>query len=294
MVNDAAAIDFRHDDVGDHQADMALKFVGRFNGFHAVTGLEHAVAAVFKILGRGIAEIVFIIHQQDGFVALQIDAFLALDIRRFQLGAGNERQVDVEGGTNLQFRVNRNMPAALLDDSINRGEAQSGAVFLGGKEWFEDARFDFRIHARAAVGDRKQHILPRGHLGRAAMADVVFHVNGQGAAVGHGVARIGREVQNHLLELSLVGIHQAKIGLGMNNHLAFRAQQAMNHAVYFRHHRGDVEQFGCHDLATAEGQELFGQRGCFLGSDDNFFGFGALRFVGGVKFQKLSIAANDA
>src|SRR5215471_13058036 len=60
------------------------------------------------------------------------------------------------------FAVHRNRPAALLHNSIDRREPQSGALslLLGGEERFKNAGLDFRRHAAAVVAHRQPDILP--------------------------------------------------------------------------------------------------------------------------------------
>ena len=93
----------------------------------------------------------------------------------------------------------------MLDDSVHGGEAQTGtgASSLGGEERLEQPGFDLIGHADTVVADRELDVFAR-HQGRVTLG--VLGVNGgvaaldeQATAVGHGVARVGREVEQYLL-----------------------------------------------------------------------------------------------
>ena len=82
----------------------------------------------------------------------------------------------------------------------------SGLVVKNGSNALLD---HLRRHAGAGIADRQHHVLSRGHLGmRRGVGIVEMRVrrfDGQLAAVRHRIARIDREIEQHVLEL--VGVH---------------------------------------------------------------------------------------
>src|SRR5471030_2261100 len=73
------------------------------------------------------------------------------------------RQVNPEGGASGGLAVDADMAAALFDDPVTGGQAQSRplAHALGGKKWLERARPRFRAHPRTGVRDRQHHVIAR-------------------------------------------------------------------------------------------------------------------------------------
>ena len=99
------------------------------------------------------------------------------------------------------------MPAALLGEAVGHAQPQPGTVTfrLGGEERFEGLLDDFSGHADAGIGNRQQHVLPGRDVSLGAGVVLVEHgitqLQGQLAALGHGITGIDRQVQHHLFEL---------------------------------------------------------------------------------------------
>ncbi len=54
----------------------------------------------------------------------------------------------------------RKFAAVFLDDSVAGGQAEPGAVLLGGEERLEDAREHLRIHSDAGIADGDRYASP--------------------------------------------------------------------------------------------------------------------------------------
>src|SRR6185437_16429434 len=127
------------------------------------------------------------------------------------------RQVDRELRALARLAVDENEAAGLLDDAIDRGEAEPGAAadFLGREEWLENPREIFLGDADAGIADLDQHILPRRHdLDAAPQRARDGGVGGpdrQHAAIRHRVARIDGEIDDDLFDLALIDLDQAEI-----------------------------------------------------------------------------------
>ena len=70
-------------------------------------------------------------------------------------------QINFEGASLCGFAVDVDKAVVLLDDAINRGQAQPRAFadFLGCKKWFKNIGEMIFVHADAGVADRQQDIL---------------------------------------------------------------------------------------------------------------------------------------
>src|SRR5439155_8285668 len=103
--------------------------------------------------------------------------------------------------------------AALADDPKHCREAEPRAVArrLRGVERFEEMLLNRSVHSRTGVADGEHHVRAGG---RARMVGdkrlIELHVRGfdrQGAPVRHRIARVQREIENHLLDLSWISAH---------------------------------------------------------------------------------------
>ncbi len=75
------------------------------------------------------------------------------------------RQEDVERGALVRFGVHIDEAAGLLDDAIDRRQAEAGALadFLGREERLEDLVDDLGRNSRAGVRDVDPDIIRRRH-----------------------------------------------------------------------------------------------------------------------------------
>ncbi|MNV37307.1 hypothetical protein D3C71_1288220 [compost metagenome] len=139
-----------------------------------------------------------------------------------------------------------------FDDALARDQPQPGAVGLGGEERIEQVRQGLRAHPGAFVGhrDAQPFLALAVAVGRRAQ--------GQAAPLGHGLDRIQGQVQQHLLQLGVVGIHgQVVIGhVQVQAHLVGQvaAQQQFHRLEQVR----DADLFAGLARAAHEGQHRFG------------------------------------
>ena len=100
----------------------------------------------------------------------------------------------------------------MLDYSVDDGQAQAGsfARFLGGEKGLKNVGLNLAAHSNTGITDGEDHILARRDLGMASGKNFlkfdVSGLDGQPAALGHGIARIYRQVQDHLFHLSGIGL----------------------------------------------------------------------------------------
>ena len=120
------------------------------------------------------------------------------------------------------------------------------------------------IHARTGVADLQDRIAARQRVavvpGGLLAQFRVPHRNTQAAACGHGVARIHRQVHQHLLQLSRVGPHDRVRGQ-VEGHRHIFADQAPQQGFGFRRRRAEPQEARLQRLLAAEGQQLLGEPG---------------------------------
>ena len=85
------------------------------------------------------------------------------------------------------------------------------------------------------------------------------HVAGldrQDACLGHGVARIDGQIQNHLLDLRRIDLDRPEARGFVPSEIDVLADQAAQHALDVLDHLVQVDQLGRNDVTTRESQEL--------------------------------------
>ena len=109
-----------------------------------------------------------------------------------------------------------------------------------------------------------------------AIGVIEFGVGGfdhQFAAVGHGVARIHRQVHDDLFHLAGVGANDAQVRAGLQHQFDVFANQARQKLAHFFHDAVDVHHAGLKHLHAAEGEELASQRRGAIGGAIDLFDF---------------------
>ena len=175
--------------------------------------------------------------------------------------------------------------AALLDDAVNRGESQPGALALlfGSEERLEDAGARLGIHAGSGVADIEANVWAshRSLRQRAMLKRDIGGADDELAAAGHGIARVDRQVHDDLLGLAGIGLGAAQRGIEIANQIHVFADQAAQELLHVCDHGVHVQNFGSEYLLAAEGQQLPGESGGAIGGPLHFFHLGAHR-VGGL------------
>src|SRR5207244_8836758 len=123
-------------------------------------------------------------------------------------------QRDLQRGTVALLAVRPAGPAALLDDTVDRGEPESRTAPrpFGREKGLEQARLGRAIHAHARVADGEQHV--RAWLGRHMRRDVapteldIRRFNRETASLWHGVPGIHHQIHDRLLELARIGSYR--------------------------------------------------------------------------------------
>ena len=116
-------------------------------------------------------------------------------------------QVDGEDGAFAEFGVDVDEAFMAFDDGDDGGEAEAGAFVdvLGGEEGLEDFVEHIGGNADAGVGDVDFDVASRFgadvERGVLLVDHAVSDADDEVASVGHGVARVDAEVEEHLVHL---------------------------------------------------------------------------------------------
>src|SRR5205085_218024 len=143
----------------------------------------------------------------------------------------NARQINFDGRPLAWLARDRHVPAALLDDPMDDRQPEARATFSpSGEERLEKSVHDCGVDAGPRVAQRQYDVRPRSGLRMFAhirlVQDGVTDLDGEPAALRHGVAGVGHQVENHLFGLAGIGVHRPRLGghlYGQANSLADRA-----------------------------------------------------------------------
>jgi hypothetical protein len=155
-AHQGGAVHVGHHHVGDERWIGALPERTMLQRFFAAGGFDHVVAAHAQRPRRKAAHGFFVFDQQD--------RVLAGDVARggaFGFGAGAAFSIGRWRGRKMRnvvplptSRIHRDEAAGLLDDAVDGGQPQAGALAhrLGGEEGIENLAEDFLGDAGAGVG----------------------------------------------------------------------------------------------------------------------------------------------
>ncbi len=176
------------------------------------------------------------------------------------------RQEDRKRRADILHAIDGDVSAGLLHDAVARRQPEAGPLpfFLRGEKWLEDVLLHLRRHARAGVGHRELHVLAGGHFidGIKIVHEIgdVFGRDRDRAALGHRVARIDAEIEQHLLELPRVGLEPPDFRAELRHDLDVLADHAPQHFFHVAHRVVDVDDAQKERLPAAEGEELVRER----------------------------------
>ena len=131
--------------------------------------------------------------------------------------------------------------------------------FLRREERLEDARLVLKRDADPRIAHFNQHIIARRHdLVAAALIGIAGDVGcldrQRAAAFRHRVARIDRQIDNHLFKLSLIDLDQPELAGVLDLQLDILADQAAQQMRELGQHVGDGEDARLQGLLAREGQ----------------------------------------
>ncbi len=172
------------------------------------------------------------------------------------------RQQNAERRADARLAFAEDVAAGLLDDAVDHGEAEAGALadFLGGEEGLEDLAAHFLGNAVAVVldldqdvvGRRQRFLVERRAIGRGDVA----RAQRDPTALAHRVARVDDEIDDDLLELIEVGLHQPQIASVHDVELDRFADQPAQQHLQFRQHLAELQRLRTQGLPAREREQL--------------------------------------
>ena len=306
LAHQRRPVDIGHDDVGDDEVDGLLAGLDDLERPFAVAGLDHLVALRRQRPGADHAHRVLVLDQQDGAHPGKIAGRLLFrpggGERRFRFlafGGLVARQMDGKRRARAELAVDGDEAAGLLDDAVGRRQSEPGALadLLGREEGLEDA-LEMRLgDAGAGIDHLDQHVIAGGQdLGAPLQRGREGDVGGadrQRAARGHGVPRVHREIDDDLLELSLVDLDQPEVAAVDDVELDVDADQAAQEVGQLGEHVGDVQHLGLQGLLAGEGEELAHQIGGAVGVLLDLHDVGEVLLAGGMAQEQQIAEADD-
>ena len=181
------------------------------HGRIGIAGLDKGIAEFLEHCTDQHAHGRVVLDDQHGFARIG-----ERQQRRVYCGIGDDladkaRQEQAHSGALAHFAVNRDMPTGLAGEAVDHRQAQTGALAdgLGGEEGVEHAAHYALRNAAAGVADAQFHVIAgaEGAVGRGeyAVQMAVGGLDGELAAVGHGIARVDHQVEQGAFQLVGVG-----------------------------------------------------------------------------------------
>ena len=184
------------------------------------------------------------------------------------------RKVKLEGRAFSHRAAHLDVAGALLDNPEAGRKPQSSpfARRLCGVEGLEKVGFHLLGHPDAAVRHGQHNVLAWTQIRQTFPSGLVNrHVgsaDSKPSAVGHGIARVEREVHDHLLDLTQIGFDVARSRIEFCLKFDVLPDQPPQHPFCVADHRVKFEDAGFNHLFAAEGQQLARERrrqgGAFL------------------------------
>ena len=212
------------------------------------------------------AHLLLILDYEDGARTPHLRG--AVDHARVQLRRTiHLRQADSEGRALIRLAEDIDRALVLLNNAVHGGQAQARALGpLRGEERLEDVLQGGFVHAFARIADGKTHGRPGPRLGfgrrRPRVQPLVGSFDDQRAATGHSVARIDRQIHEHLVKMARIGHGEPKRRIEPDDSLHIFAEQAAEHLLGLLDDRIEIQRPGAADLFPAECQQLTRKFGC--------------------------------
>ena len=199
-----------HDDVGQQEIDLSLVTPRDVQRGAAAVGLQHRIALGGKRAMRQAAQLLVILHDEHGPSpgARRFDRRDLPDVLGQRRDGG---EIDLERRALAGLGIEPDVATRLLDDAVHGRQPKAGSAprGLGGEEWLEDPRLRPLVHPAAGIGDGKHDVFARDDRdvlrGVRIVECGVSGFDRHGAAVGHRVARVDREIHDDLLDLVWIG-----------------------------------------------------------------------------------------
>ncbi len=180
--------------------------------------------------------------------------------------------------------------ADLLGKAEHLAEAQAGAFAeaLGGEEWLEHAVHHLGRHPGAVVRDFEHHMLALEAFGLAGQ-DLVVRADLERTALGHRVACVERQVQEHQLERACIRVDRPQLVRDLGDNLDVAAQRRTHQGRDVREELLEVDLLDLERLRAGEREQLLGEACAAVGRAADAFQH-SLYLVGIVDVPKPEFA----
>src|SRR5271163_806328 len=251
FADEPGPVHMRHNDIGDQKIDRLYTIADQFERRFAASRLYYLVPLVAQSAGAENSDRIVILDEHDRTVPGQIGycgGFANIGpgglcrIRRLAAW-----QVNLKNRALARRAARKNKTTCLLDDTVYRRqtETSSGADLLGRKERVENASQVLLRDTGASIGHLDQHIVAGRHrlvpTSQLTLLVNICRANGERAAAGHCVARIHREIDDHLFKLPLVDLDKAEIAPMHDLELDVFPDQPFDQVPQFVKDIGNVE-----------------------------------------------------
>src|SRR5262245_39440349 len=153
VAGNAAPVDARHPEVGDHDGEwLALSASGGEcvdSGLASACG-DHFVAVTFQNFAEGADDERVVVHNENAHPFWK--QMRRIWRRKISQRGGGDREDQSDRCAVARRAVNFEICAVALDDTVHHGEAEASAAFsFGSEKRFEAAAARFFVHAGAGV-----------------------------------------------------------------------------------------------------------------------------------------------
>src|SRR5262249_12456614 len=158
--------------------------------------------------------------------------------------------------------VHPDMAARLLNDSVDGRQPQAAAFaeLFRREEGLEYPRLRLLVYAGPGIADCQHHVSTGRDFDMVRSVLLieldVRNLESKPASVRHCVARIDREIHDHLLDLSGISLYPSSGGLEDRAQLYVFSDDAAQHSLHLQDDRVEIEDLGLQNLLATERKEL--------------------------------------
>jgi hypothetical protein len=236
------AAHLRHHHVGDEQIDRLWVRGQQLDRLGAGAGRAHRVAGLAQHAHGECPHCGIVLDHQDGLGAAARDSSGRRRGRR--LGrVGGAGEADREGGALAGRAVDVDVSTALVHGAVHGRETEPGALpdRLGGEERLEHMGQHIGRHAVPGIAHPQHHGIAVTRRPLAARGGEIGGLDGERAALRHRVARVHRQVHQHLLDLRRIGLDPPQAGGEPAHQLDVLVDQARQQALHLRDHLVEID-----------------------------------------------------
>ena len=265
-VSQLASVHVRHHHIGEQQVDRQA-ILDQLHRLDRAVDIVHDEAQFDKAGARHRADPVIVLDHQHGEVLGRREAHGGLGAGLFLSGQlGRARQIELHRRALALFGIQVEVPARLLEETIDLAEAEAGALadILGGEEGIERTRLHLGRHADPGIADRDTDIIARRKVflltGIGRVERDIGRLDHQLAAIGHGVAGVDRQVDDRGFQLGLIDRARPDIAIELKFHDDLFAQRPFEQRVDRSDKRVDIQPARVERLLARIGKQPVRQR----------------------------------